>query len=276
METVEQKISCTTPNAAVDLIAEATQLSKSKVKRAMTLGAVWTTKRKKTIRLRRAKSRLLTGDEVSIYYSEKILGFSPPEPALITDQKTYSVWNKPTGLMSSGTRYGDHCAINRVVEKLFDRPVFLVHRLDKFAKGIMVLAHSKNAAANLSKQFQQRTVQKKYKALVEGEIISPVVTETPLDVKEAISRVTPIESKLGNTLIEIQIDTGRKHQIRRHMAILGTPVIGDKQYGTGRYPELMLAAISLSFDCPNTGERVSFDLPPEDHPRLADLPEAPD
>ena len=271
METIEKPISCNTQMTAVELIAEATKLSKSKIKRAMTLGAVWTSKRKKITRLRRVKTQLQPGDRINIYYSEKILGFSPPEPDLINDQETYSVWNKPVGLMSSGTRFGDHCAINRVVEKLFDRPVFLVHRLDKFANGVMVLAHTKSAAATLSKQFQQRTVRKQYRALVEGELSSPVKIETPLDGKQAISRITPIDKSSGNTLVEIQIDTGRKHQIRRHMALLGNPVIGDQQYGTGRYPKLILAAVALAFDCPNTGERVSFDLPPEDHPRLADL-----
>ena len=270
MVTIEKSIVCLEPTTAVDLIASRTQLSKSKIKQAMTLGAVWTMKGKKNTRLRRAKTRLQPGDTASIYYSEKILGFSPQEPRLICDQKTYSVWNKPAGLMSSGTRYGDHCAINRVVEKLFDRPVFLIHRLDKFAKGVMVLAHSKSAAADLSKQFRQRTVQKKYRALVEGEL------ESPLDGKDAISRVTPIDTNSGNSIVEIQIDTGRKHQIRRHMASLGNPVIGDKQYGSGRYPELMLVAVSLAFDCPDTSDRVSFDLPPEDHPRLADLPAAQD
>ncbi len=272
METLEKTISCDTQMTAIELIAQATKLSKTKIKRAMTLGAVWTSKRKKITRLRRAKTHLQPGDRISIYYSEKILSFSPPEPDLINDQETYSVWNKPAGLMSSGTRFGDHCAINRVVEKLFDRPVFLVHRLDKFANGVMVLAHTKSAAANLSKQFQQRTVQKQYRALVEGELTSPVTIETPLDGKEAISRITPIDSSSGNTLVEIQIDTGRKHQIRRHMALLGNPVIGDQQYGAGRYSQLILAAVALAFDCPNTGNRVSFDLPPEGRPRLADLP----
>ena len=272
METLEKTISCDTQMTAIELIAQATKLSKTKIKRAMTLGAVWTSKRKKITRLRRAKTHLQPGDRISIYYSEKILSFSPPEPDLINDQETYSVWNKPAGLMSSGTRFGDHCAINRVVEKLFDRPVFLVHRLDKFANGVMVLAHTKSAAANLSKQFQQRTVQKQYRALVEGELTSPLTIETPLDGKEAISRITPIDSSSGNTLVEIQIDTGRKHQIRRHMALLGNPVIGDQQYGTGRYPKLILTAVALAFDCPNTNERVSFDLPPEGRPRLADLP----
>ena len=73
------------------------------------------------------------------------------------------------------------------------------------------------------------------------------------------------------TLVEVQIDTGRKHQIRRHLSILGFPVVGDRQYGSSVNSELVLTATSLTLNCPNTGGRVKFSLPQESHPRLADL-----
>ena len=275
-DTLEQTISCNEPATAVDVLALATGLSKSKIKSAMTAGAVWTQKGSKTVRLRRAKAMLQSGEQISIYYSDKILSDTPIAPTLIVDNKNYSVWNKPVGLMSSGTRFGDHCAINRVVEKILDRPVFLVHRLDKFAKGVMVLAHSKRCAAILSKQFQDRTIKKIYKAIVTGILDSPMQITESLDGKDANTKIAAIDHDERHALLQVEILTGRKHQIRRHLAGIGLPILGDRQYSDSRFPQLQLASVSLAFDCPNTGERVTFHLPTEDHPRLSDLRVTPD
>ena len=271
MKTLEATITCTESITAIDLLASATQLSRSNIKRSMNLGAVWIQKKNKVLRLRRAKANLKPGDRVSIYYNETILTDLPPSPILIDDQESYTIWHKPSGLMSSGTRFGDHFAINRVVEKLIKRAVFVVHRLDKFASGIMVLAHTKSAAAHLSQQFRQRDVEKKYKAIVEGQLINPVSSAATLDGKDAMTRIYPLENNSMNTLVEVSIDTGRKHQIRRHLSILGFPVVGDRQYGNSTYSELVLTAVSLTITCPNSGERIQFNLPQANHPHLADL-----
>ncbi|MCF6193973.1 MAG: pseudouridine synthase [Kangiellaceae bacterium] len=132
------------------------QISIKKLKLAMTYGAVWLSREKsKTVRVRRAKRKLLKGDKLSIYFDEKIL-FSPISPAqLISDEGEYSIWNKPSGMFSQGTKWGDHSSIARWVE-LFGlakndldlRPAFLVHRLDRATSGIILLAHSKKMAAS--------------------------------------------------------------------------------------------------------------------------------
>ena len=152
----------------VDEIQSQTELSKIRIKNAMKKGAVWVTQKKKTARVRRAKAEARIGDIIAIYYDEKILSTEPPSPELIADKGQYSVRYKPAGLMSSGSRYGDHCAINRWIEITEDRPTFLVHRLDQFATGLMVIAHTKKCAAHLSKQFQERKTIKIYKVIVEA------------------------------------------------------------------------------------------------------------
>ncbi len=91
----------------VDFLAQQSRLSKSKVKTAMTRGAVWINRGGKTNRLRRAKARLTPGDMISLYYSEKVLDTVPPTPTLVDDQGAFSVWEKPAGLMSGGSRFGD-------------------------------------------------------------------------------------------------------------------------------------------------------------------------
>ena len=229
MKSLEATITCNESTTAVDLLASATELSKSNIKRSMNLGAVWLQKKNKLVRLRRATTSLKPGDRVSIYYNERILADLPPSPVLLNDRQSYTIWYKPSGLLSSGTRFGDHFAINRVVEKLINRTVFMINRLDRFASGIVVLGHKKYAAASLSQQFRQRSVEKTYKAIVIGQLETRIQSDVALDDKQALTRIRPLESNSEHTLVEVQIDTGRKHQIRRHLSILGFPVVGDRQ-----------------------------------------------
>ena len=117
----------------VDLLSEASGISKQGVKAAMNKGAVWVTRGKTTQRLRRAKRTLRKGDEVHLYYDEFVLAMVPPEPLLLADVGAYSVWNKPCGLLSQGSKWGDHCTVVRWAEQHLkpQRPAFTVHRLDR-------------------------------------------------------------------------------------------------------------------------------------------------
>ncbi|MBV1879752.1 MAG: RNA pseudouridine synthase [Pseudomonadales bacterium] len=249
----------------VDLLATASGLSKSTIKRAMTLGAVWISEGKKNRRLRRAKGLLTAGSKLSLNYDPGILDTTPPEPGLIQHEGSYSVWYKPAGMMSSGTRFGDHHAINRWVEINFkpQAPAFNVHRLDRFATGLMLLAHSKQTAAHLSQQFRNRSVKKVYRAIVEGQLDHQRQIEIPLDDKPAISIVQPLKTDpcCDRTLVEITILTGRKHQIRRHLAAINLPLVGDRQYGLQQSDgDLQLTAAELAIQHPITGYRHSYQL----------------
>jgi tRNA pseudouridine32 synthase/23S rRNA pseudouridine746 synthase len=136
----------------------------------------------------------------------------------------------------------------------------------------MVIAHTKKCAAHLSKQFQERQTRKIYQVIVEGALEpgpdSLFTINEPLEGKEAISHVRSIETKNGVSLLEVKIETGRKHQIRQHLAGKGFPVLGDRQYGENRYPELQLTAVELGFTCPISHQFVTFLLPGEYHPKL--------
>lgn len=252
----------------LDVLSDRTDLSRTKIKQAMTRGAVWLSRGGKTKRLRRAQSVLRRGDNIAIYYSDAILQSEAPAPELVADEKAYSVWHKPAGLLSSGSRFGDHCAINRYVEQHWNRPVFLVHRLDRFAAGLIVLAHGKQAAAHLSKQFQARRVGKRYQAVVHGALGETLTLDAPLDGKPAITHVRPLDQNGEYTLVEVDIETGRKHQIRRHLANAGYPVAGDRQYGPDREGEMQLTAVALSFRSPADDREVSYLLPSAFHRSL--------
>jgi tRNA pseudouridine32 synthase/23S rRNA pseudouridine746 synthase len=254
---------------AVDALQRETGLSKQRIKWAMTQGAVWVTRGSTTSRLRRAKRALRVGDEVHLYYDASILAEIPVEPTLIADLGDYSVWDKPYGLRSQGSKWGDHCTVTRWAERHLqpERLAFTVHRLDRAANGLILLAHSKTMAASLSKLFRERRVEKRYRALVAGDFSgqpNPLRVDQTIDEKEAISEFSLREvcNDGASSLVEVKIETGRKHQIRRHLADLGHPVIGDRLYGTGVTDgvDLQLTAYLLAFECPVNNRAVEYRL----------------
>lgn len=257
---------------AVDLLQRASGLSKQRIKLAMTQGAVWLTRGRNTQRLRRTKRVLRAGDELHLYYDANTLAEVPPEPTLIADVGKYSVWNKPYGLRSQGSKWGDHCTVVRWAERYLhpERPGFTVHRLDRAANGLIIVAHTKKMAAALSELFRKREVEKGYRALVTGDFskhANPLRVTQPIDGKEAISEFSLLElcNHGKQSLLDVRIETGRKHQIRRHLAELGHAVVGDRLYGTGEEDsvDLQLTAYRLAFHCPVSDERVEYRLSPE-------------
>jgi tRNA pseudouridine32 synthase/23S rRNA pseudouridine746 synthase len=268
---------------AVDLLQQATGLAKQRIKLAMTQGAVWITRGRNTQRLRRAKRALKIGDEVHLYYDATILAETPPEPTLIADVGGYSVWNKPRGMRSQGSKWGDHCTLVRWAERHLqpERSALTVHRLDRAASGLMLVGHSKGVTAALSTLFQNREVDKRYRALVAGDFsgqANPLRVELPIDEKEAISEISllQVNEDSSRSLVDVRIETGRKHQVRRHLAELGYPIIGDRLHGTGNEDgvDLQLTAFLLAFQCPVNDERVEYRLSVEDRMAATGLPDS--
>lgn len=243
---------------ALDLLAENTPLSKQKLKSAMSKGCVWLESGIGIHRLRRAKKTVHENDTLHIYYDEAIMNSTPSAAELIADEEEYSIWNKPYGMYSQGTKWGDHHTLYRWAEEWLkpQRPAFPVHRLDRAANGLIILAHSKKMAANFAALFKNRKIQKQYKATVEGtleNLILPYSITSHIDNKAALSTITSLEQHSNATTVTIEIETGRKHQIRRHLSEMGHPVIGDRLYGSGRSDDnLQLQSCFLKFNCPLT------------------------
>ena len=264
------------PAIASQLLADTSGLPKERIKHAMAKGAVWlTSPGKKERRLRKAKFKLKPGDRLQLFYDADILAQSPPEPVCIKDHEDYSVWFKPPWLLSQGTRYGDHCSLLRLAEKSNrDIDFKLIHRLDREASGLMILAHNRNAAMHLSKLFQENKIEKRYFAEVDG---NPKIAKEGLQLTAALddksAKTEILAAYPGNTpqctLLDIRLHTGRLHQIRRHLADWGHPVLGDPKYGNREQKSprtLHLCAWKINFLCPFTHKKVSYQVPLELRP----------
>ncbi|MEJ2154493.1 MAG: RluA family pseudouridine synthase [Desulfobacteraceae bacterium] len=194
--------------------------------------------------------------------------------------------DKPSGLLSVPGRGPDKqdCVVNRVKEFLPDiiaQPA--VHRLDMYTSGIMLLARTRNAHRELSRQFEQRRVHKRYVALVQGVINEtegeirlafrlapdnrPYQVYDPIQGKPGITRWKRLGVEGSFTRIEFTPLTGRTHQLRLHAAHpkgLGAPIVGDRLYGDGKEGGPMcLHASRIAFHHPKDGRpfKITSEIP---------------
>lgn len=192
------------------------------------------------------------------------------------------VCNKPEGIASQGDDKANENAIS-FLERHTGATVYSVHRLDKTTSGLMVFAKNTVAAANLSKQFSEHSVLKKYTALIHGvpqyysgsfeDLIffdstknkSFIAKRERRGVKKAVLSYSVIKEidlwaeKIS--LVEILLGTGRTHQIRVQFASRKMPLLGDNRYGAhDTAPRIMLKSSRLSFCHPTTGENLTFAL----------------
>jgi len=193
-------------------------------------------------RIRRASKNLTVGDTLFLYYNEQVLSQHPPTAKLIHENQHYSVWFKPSGMLSHD-------------------------RLDRAASGLILIAHHKKAAAALTSLFEQRQVNKCYQAVVHGEyLVKEGVIDLEVNHKPAksIINTTTYDEQSDTTLVRVKIETGRKHQIRRHLSQAGYPIVGDRLYGRPTDSDsdinLQLRAYQLSFICPFEQTECFFEL----------------
>ncbi len=215
---------------------------------------------------------------------------------ILFEDRDILVLNKPAGLVvhpAAGHEGGT--LVNALLHHCDDlagiggelRPG-IVHRLDKDTSGLMVVAKTEAAMAGLSRDFKERRVTKRYWALVRGVVepesgqIETLIGRDPHHRKRMSARVEhgrsarsqyeTIESLGEATLLNVLIETGRTHQIRVHMAHLGHPILGDREYGRARkladgteVPRQLLHARGLALQHPVSGAALEFTAPlPED------------
>jgi len=207
-------------------------------------------------------------------------------PVIFEDNHLLALY-KPAGLLVQGDESGEVCLLDLAkawIKERHQKPgrVFLglVHRLDRPVAGIMVFARTSKAAGRLSHQIRTRQMHKVYLAVVEGRLPSAegqlahhiergerasriVSAATPLS-REARLGYRVREAAAGRSLVEIELQTGRKHQIRLQLAHLGCPIVGDVRYGAlSPLParQIALFARQIVLEHPTRREPVSLDAP---------------
>lgn len=261
------------PSVVCDVLVRHTGLSKTRIKQAMVKGAVWRRHSRTGFRrLRRATSQTRTGDQIRFYYDEAILSAKPPSAHCVRDHDHYGIWFKPAGMLVQGTHYGDHCALLRQVEQHFKmrHPIYPIHRIDREVSGLVVVGYSHKAAALFSELFKKGHIEKRYMAWVNGELSAAGNKgrmDMPLDGKKALTTfsISRYEPTTHETLVDISIQTGRYHQIRRHFDMSGHPVMGDPKYGKNNKNKtgLQLIAYRLAFECPFDHKKLMISIDPE-------------
>ena len=255
-----------------------------------------------TVNGRPAKSShlLRAGDAVSVRVPPPAALDLAPESiplSVVYEDQDLLVVDKPAGLtVHPAAGQTAHTLVNALLAHCTDlagvggvlRPG-IVHRLDKDTSGLLIVAKNDRAHVDLSRQLKERTVEKKYLALVHGRVDPPeAVIDAPVgrdphnrkrmavvEQGRAATTAYRVRERLGDlTLVEVSPSTGRTHQIRVHLAAIGHPVVGDAVYGkasplVGRQ---FLHAHRLGFRHPADGRPLAFESPlPQDLQRALQL-----
>jgi tRNA pseudouridine32 synthase / 23S rRNA pseudouridine746 synthase len=225
-------------------------------------GAVWLQMGKgKILREYNLNKTVLPQDTITFFYDPRVLSLPTLEEAnCLYENQHYGIWFKEAGILPQGTQAGDHASLLRLIEKKKKAQVFLVHRLDRETTGLILFAYTSEAAAKLSKLFTENKIQKTYQAVVRGSLLpgKKGTIDVSLDDKKAITHYLVLDSSEDYSLLEIQLETGRLHQIRRHLDHIGHPVMGDPKYGKNNKNKkgLQLLAKSLGFHDPWSRQAV--------------------
>ncbi|MBN1353578.1 MAG: RluA family pseudouridine synthase [Candidatus Omnitrophica bacterium] len=246
-------------------------------------------------RQRKAHYRVMPGESITLSIPEPESIKLKPENIpldIVYEDKDLIVINKPAGI---SVHPAGHNVCGTLVNALLYhcgdlagiggalRPG-IVHRLDKETSGLLVAAKNDATHRNLSGQFKNRTVKRKYVALVRGIVqldngrIELPIARRPKDItrmgvsfadkrkKNAVTNYSVIKRFKDFTMLELSLETGRTHQIRVHLSHIGHPVIGDKMYGSQKgLDRNALHAVTLGFFHPTTKKFMEFtsELPGE-------------
>jgi len=179
----------------------------------------------------------------------------PAKIPLIAITDEWLAVNKPAGMPTQPPRDRSVRSLEELLRVEY-REIYLVHRIDTPTSGVVLFARTREAAAKFSNLFASGAMKKIYVAIVDGVIDREITIDSPIDGREAITIVRP---STQSSRVEVEIKTGRTHQIRIHLASIGHVVAGDRRHGGAKAERLMLHAWKLQHSSIGTLEAP---LPP--------------
>ena len=250
--------------------------SKTSVKALLSHGQIWVNQQATT----QFDTPLHAGDVVTISYNRRKVVFNNPLLNIIYEDDSVIVVNKREGLLSVSTakvreRTAFHILSDYLKKSDPRNKLFVLHRLDRDTSGLMMFAKTRAIQEKMQSNWNEMITERTYVAVVEGrpEKDSDLITtqlkenaEARVYVvadggKDAITRYHLLRTNEKYSLLELNLETGRKNQIRAQMEYIGHPIAGDYKYGAETDPtgRLMLHAQRLYFIHPETGEEMRFD-----------------
>ncbi|PHR30184.1 MAG: RNA pseudouridine synthase [Desulfotalea sp.] len=225
---------------------------------------------------------VIPGQDVTVSWDKSKVTHHPKELNILHIDEDIIVINKPAGLLTVATdkekRKTAYSMLSAFVKtEDADNKIFIIHRLDRETSGLLMFARSQDVKLQIQETWGTTIRERTYVGVVEGVVepasgtITSWLTESSAFIvyssksdmtgKKAITHYTKIDETKDFSLLEINLETGRKHQIRVHMQDINHPIIGDKKYGAGAnfMGRMALHAMILSFTHPRTGEVCRFD-----------------
>jgi RluA family pseudouridine synthase len=250
--------------ALLDFLAKRLSTSNRQAKRLLDDRAVFVNNR----RVWMARHVLAAGDRVEV----QVQSSRPPParpPRILFEDSSYLIVDKPAGILSNGPNSAEALLCDAL-----RREVYAVHRLDRDTSGCLLLATSPGAREAMAPLFQEKELIKVYHALVAGSFPRTLHTiRRPIDGQPAVTHVHVVKAAPAASFLEVRLETGRTHQIRKHLAFARHPVLGDKSYATSaieqkglrHIPRQMLHASRIEFTSPAGGARIraQADFPPD-------------
>ena len=206
------------------------------------------------------------GDLVKIHIQTSWQPISIPIRIVYEDDHI-AIVDKPTGLLTNDPRKAslvnavrDQFSPSRSPDKLLS-PVPM-HRLDKDTSGLVLFCKTKSAVASLSDQFEARTIVKLYKAIAVGNVPAPKRIEKDIDKKTAITEILHSDFDGAVSHLLLRLHTGRKNQIRLHLASERNPILGDRKFHKSTKESLKLCAVTIEFKHPESGMPITVSIEP--------------
>jgi 23S rRNA pseudouridine1911/1915/1917 synthase len=273
---MSDRLTVKTPNTLIPFLsAELKGWSRSTIKQRLKNGCVSVNGEQVT----RHNHELHTGDQVVIEASARGVSGLRPQLEILYEDRDLIAINKPAGLLSVGApQNNDPHALGILREQLSRRNKSMkfwpVHRIDRDTSGVLLFATSREVREAVMKDWKD--AEKIYLAIVEGcpkpaqgtidqpLRIDPVIYQmhvgTHPNAKRAVTHFSTKRSVGQKTLLQVELETGRQHQIRAHLAWLGHPVVGDQRYGKDG-PRMGLHALRLGIMKPGTSKPLVFETP---------------